>query len=117
MLHRASNVQAHLAAVFASLSMLTASTWGADAFQITPTEINLQGNFARVQAVITKLDETGNAYLPEGSSLAFDPPAKVKPSNRSEDLTTTAMYASSDSKVFTVNSSGALTALATGPAN
>jgi hypothetical protein len=104
-MHRASNIHVHLAAIFASFSMLTATVWAADVFQITPSEINLQGNFARTQVVITRLD------------LASDAAGKVKLSDLSEDLTSAATFASSDPKIFSVDSSGLVTAVSDGTAN
>src|SRR5262245_58715367 len=68
----------------------------ADDFRVTPAEIKLNGNFARAQVVVTRLDSDGNV------------------SAKSEDLTSAATFQSSDESVFKVNSRGELLGVGNG---
>lgn len=70
----------------------------AEPFQVTPAEITLQGNFARAQVVVTKLDESG------------------KVTDRCEDLSSIATFSATDPKVFSVTPSGELLAVNNGTA-
>lgn len=79
-------------------SLQHATVYAGDTFQITPAEVALNGNFARAQIVVTKLDE-GGQY-----------------SERSEDLTTAVTYVSSDPNIFVVSATGELLAVANGAA-
>lgn len=69
-----------------------------DSFRISPAELTLSGNFARLQVLVSKADEKGEI------------------SERSDDLTSTATYESSDAKVFIVRGAGELLALQNGSA-
>ena len=64
----------------------------------TPAEVKLEGNFARVQLVVTAADASGMV------------------NERSEDLTGGAKFASSDEKIVSVNERGVLLAVADGQA-
>jgi len=65
---------------------------------VTPAEVKLEGNFARVQLVVTAADASGMV------------------NERSEDLTGGAKFVSSDAKIVSVNERGQLLAVADGQA-
>jgi hypothetical protein len=67
-------------------------------FVVTPAKVHLEGNFARVQLVVTHGDAGGRL------------------TDRSEDLTGQAQFASSDPAVVTVSDSGELVAVKDGQA-
>jgi len=67
-------------------------------FRLFPEEVHLRGNFARAQLVVTATDKTGAT------------------TDRSPDLTSSATYRSSDSKVVTVSKTGQLLATGNGSA-
>ena len=68
---------------------LPLTAWGqVSALVVNPAEVKLEGNFARVQLVVTAADAAGAIQ------------------ERSEDLTAGATYASSDDNIVTVNSQG-----------
>jgi hypothetical protein len=75
-----------------------ASSQDAPAFVVAPSEIRLEGNFARMQLVVTQLDASGQT------------------SDRSEDLTGQVEFASSDSSVATVSPAGEVLAIKDGQA-
>lgn len=78
---------------------LPLTAWGqVSALVVNPAEVKLEGNFARVQLVVTAADAAGAIQ------------------ERSEDLTAGATYASSDDNIVTVNSQGLVLALADGEA-
>lgn len=70
----------------------------AEPFHVTPEAVQLQGNFARVQVVVAKTQADGTV------------------SDRSDDLTHTATYESSDPAVFTVDKTGVLLGVGDGAA-
>src|SRR5512143_3535631 len=65
---------------------------------VNPAEAKLEGNFSRVQLVVTAADASGMV------------------NERSEDLTSGAKFASSDEKIVIVNDRGLLLAVADGQA-
>ena len=65
---------------------------------VTPAEVKLEGNFARVQLLVTAADASGMV------------------NERSEDLTSGAKFDSSDAKIVSVNERGMLLAVADGQA-
>jgi hypothetical protein len=85
-----------------SFTMLLLCSWSAsyasDLFQVTPADISLNGNYARLQVVVTKLGDDGTN------------------SSHSEDLTSSASFSSSDPAVFTVTATGELLAVRDGSA-
>jgi hypothetical protein len=84
---------------FAVFLLATAShAAGPPAIVISPERVELNGNFARAQLVVTK------------------PAAGGFVNERSDDLTTQATYATSDPGVITVSPSGQLLAIANGEA-
>ncbi|HEV3006299.1 MAG TPA: DUF1549 domain-containing protein [Pirellulales bacterium] len=83
--------------VVACLSCLTGDAVGA-AFQVSPPAVQLEGNFARAQLLVT-------AANPDGTT-----------SERLADLTHQATYASSNPQVVSVSSTGALLAAGNGDA-
>src|SRR5687767_9727868 len=70
----------------------------AESLLVTPAEVKLEGNFARVQLVVTAADASGMV------------------NERSEDLTTGAKFVSSDANIVSVNERGQLLAIADGQA-
>jgi hypothetical protein len=70
----------------------------AQSILVTPAEVKLEGNFARVQLVVTAADATGMV------------------NERSEDLTGGAKFVSSDENIVSVNERGLLLAVADGQA-
>lgn len=93
---RIGRIAGMIGALFVAVGLESAI--GAEPFQVTPAEIALQGNFARLQVVVTKSDDSG------------------KITDRSDDLTATAVFSSTDSKVFSVTPSGELLAVNNGAA-
>src|SRR5262249_21256249 len=80
------------------LLSLTASARAAGEFQITPSSVTLEGNFARAQLVVTASDPKGTI------------------NERSADLTHAATYQSSRPEVITVSRTGQLLAVGDGQA-
>jgi hypothetical protein len=78
------------------LLTITAPAPAANDFQVTPAAVKLEGNFARLQLIVTGLDTKG----------AF--------TDRSPDLTTAAGYRSSRPDAVTVSPTGQLLAVANG---
>src|SRR3954471_9124317 len=78
--------------------LLFAASACAQTLVVTPAEAKLEGNFARVQLVVTAADASGMV------------------NERSEDLTGQAKFASSDAKIVSVNERGLLLAVADGQA-
>jgi hypothetical protein len=70
----------------------------ADAFRVTPAQVRLSDNFALTQLIVTKADAGQNS------------------SDRNDDLTTTARYASSNPAVVTVTKTGKLRPMGNGQA-
>ena len=70
----------------------------AQSLLVTPADVKLEGNFARVQLVVTAADASGMV------------------NERNEDLTSGAKFVSSDEKIVSVNERGLLLAVADGQA-
>ena len=82
-----------------ALVLLCAGTaHSAETIVVTPAEVQLSGNFARAQLVVSRPQADG----------------QIGP--RSEDLTSQASYVSSDPAIVTVSPAGQLLAGADGPA-
>lgn len=80
------------------IALLLSAPVAANPFRVTPAEVQLDGNFARAQLLVT-------AVLPEGSAAEY-----------AADLTHRASYASSDTSVVTVSAQGQLLAVGNGQA-
>ena len=80
------------------LIVASSSIAQAQSLLVTPAEVKLEGNFARVQLVVTAADASGMV------------------NERSEDLTGQAKFGSSDEKIVSVNERGLLLAVADGQA-
>src|SRR2546430_5433743 len=85
---------------FAAIALLslTAASQAAGEFQITPAAVTLEGNFARLQLIVTACDAKGTV------------------SERSADLTHQAVYQSSNLGIVTVSPAGQIIAIANGQA-
>lgn len=81
-----------------ALFALLAFSWPLDAanFQVSPPAVQLDGNFARLQLIVTSKDDKGGI------------------SERSADLTAKASYRTANSTIVTVNKSGQLLAAGNG---
>lgn len=87
-------------ALMASIGLATGTTvaQAAEPFVVAPAEIRLDGNFERVQLVVTEPGESGKA------------------SETSDDLTSKATYTSADQAIVIVDEHGQLTAVGNGEA-
>ncbi|MDX1946832.1 MAG: DUF1553 domain-containing protein [Pirellulaceae bacterium] len=86
------------AAALALVSPLALAADGGSGLIVTPEKVDLNGNFARGQLVVSRPDQDG------------------KITERSDDLTTQAKFRSSDPAVVTVSESGQLVAIKDGAA-